>query len=109
LPQWIIIQEPTDLKRQSELTELLDSGEASAITLALEIKNSVLIIDEKKGRKVARSLNLEVIGSMKVLLIAKQKGIVKQILPLIKKLEEKNFRFSKSLIDQVLKEANEIR
>lgn len=107
LPEWIKIQDALNQDKKAELEKVVDTGEASAIALAIEIQNSVLIIDEKKGRKVARSLNLQIIGSLRVLLIAKQKGIIKNIFPLIQELEKKNFRFSKILIDQVLTAANE--
>lgn len=107
LPEWIKIQDALNQDKKVELEKVVDTGEASAIALAIEIQNSVLIIDEKKGRKVARSLNLQIIGSLRVLLIAKQKGIIKNIFPLIQELEKKNFRFSKILIDQVLTAANE--
>jgi predicted nucleic acid-binding protein len=103
----VLIKEPTNHIQQSELENILDKGEASAIALALEIQNSLIIIDEKKGRKIAKSLNLEVIGSLKVLLIAKQKGILQAILPIIRELESENFRFSKALVEQALIEADE--
>jgi predicted nucleic acid-binding protein len=79
------------------------------LPLRYKIQNSILIIDEKKGRKVARSLNLQIIGTLRVLLLAKQKGVIKNIFPLIEELEKKNFRFSKILIDQVLTAAKETR
>jgi predicted nucleic acid-binding protein len=107
LPPWVIIAEPANQSKQVELEGILDKGEASAIALALEIKNSLIIIDEKKGRRIAKSLDLEVIGSLKVLLIAKQKGIIKAIYPLIQELESQNFRFSKVLVEQALIEADE--
>jgi uncharacterized protein len=107
LPHWVTIGEATNRVQLLELENILDKGEASAIALALEIPNSIIIIDEKKGRKHAKSLNLQVIGSLKVLLIAKHKGVIKSIHPLIKDLENQNFRFSKALIDQALVEANE--
>lgn len=107
LPPWVIITEPTNQNKQIELENILDKGEASAIALALEIQSALIIIDEKKGRKLAKSLNLEVIGSLKVLLIAKQKGFIVAIHPLIQELENQNFRFSKALVEQALTEANE--
>ncbi len=109
LPAWIIIKDAQSEDKKTELKKLVDEGEASAIALALEIQNSILIIDEKKGRKVARSLHLKIIGSLKVLLMAKQKGVVKEIFPLIRELEKKNFRFSRILIDQVLIESGEFK
>jgi uncharacterized protein len=107
LPPWVIIKDPTNQSKLIELERILDKGEASAIALALEINSSLIIIDEKKGRKIAKSLNLEVIGSLKVLLIAKQKGMIKAIHPLIQELEGQNFRFSKALVEQALIEADE--
>ena len=108
LPPWVIVAEPTNQGKQIELERILDKGEASAIALALEIQHSVIIIDEKKDRNLAKSLNLEVIGSLKVLLIAKQKGFIESIYPFIQDLEGKNFRFSKALVEQALIEAGEI-
>jgi uncharacterized protein len=108
LPSWVQIKEATNHNKQIELYQLLDMGEASAIALALETQHSIIIIDEKKGRKVAKNLNLKVIGSLKVLLLAKQKGIISRVYPLIQALEKKNFRFSKSLVEQALKEADEL-
>jgi len=109
LPSWVILRDARNQTKKIELEAILDKGEASAIALALEIKNSVLIIDEKKGRKLAQHMDLEVIGSLKVLLIAKQKGIINTIYPLLQELEKHNFRFSKALVEQALVEANEVK
>lgn len=54
LPEWVSIQNPNDAASQLVLEITLDRGEASAIALALEIGNCLLIIDEMKGRKLAR-------------------------------------------------------
>jgi predicted nucleic acid-binding protein len=56
LPAWIKVQRGIDEKQKEKLQLLVDLGEASAIALALERKNCILIIDEKKGRKLAESL-----------------------------------------------------
>src|SRR5687768_14553904 len=57
LPPWIVIKEITEKSKFKEISLDLDKGEASAIVLALETQDSTLIIDEKKGRKIARELN----------------------------------------------------
>ena len=54
----VCVKENTTLK---VLKSLLDEGESEAIALALERK-SKLIIDEKKGRKIAMAQGLEIIG-----------------------------------------------
>ena len=45
-----------------DLKTLLDLGEASSITLALKQKQSALLIDEAKGRHIAKQYKLSVIG-----------------------------------------------
>jgi len=52
----------------------LDKGEASAIALSLEMDNSILIIDDLKGRNVAERLNLRYSGTFGLILRAKQIG-----------------------------------
>ena len=42
------------------------------------------MIDEKKGRSLARKLNIEIIGSLKILLLAKQKGIINSVKEIVK-------------------------
>lgn len=54
------------------LKTIVDEGEAEAITLALE-KNSLLIIDDLRDRRVARKLGLEIISTLGVLKAMKLK------------------------------------
>jgi uncharacterized protein len=107
LPSWIVVHEVKDKSRKNSLSELVDKGEASAIALALEIENSVLIIDEKKGRKLAAELRLEIIGTLRILLLAKQKGIIPNVTSLIHDLEKMNFRFSQTLVQEIVSLAGE--
>ena len=74
LPKWIKIVKVKDLQKKSELEQVLDAGEASSIALSLEIEDSILIIDERKGRKIASSLNIKIIG---ILILALKKGGLK--------------------------------
>ena len=107
LPQWISIQPVADKKKILELEAIVDRGEASAIALALETMNCILIIDEKKGRKVAAELHIQIIGTLKVLLIAKQKGAINSAKEIIAELEKVNFRFSNVVVMEILKQAGE--
>jgi len=59
------------------LTKLLDEGESEAITLAKEL-NLSLIIDEKKGRKIAKNLNIKIIGLLGILYLNYKKGFILQ-------------------------------
>ncbi|GAB3022455.1 DUF3368 domain-containing protein [Spirosoma pulveris] len=107
LPYWITIQNPTNKNSQLVLEATLDKGEASAIALALETGNSLLIIDESKGRKIAKQLGLTVTGTLGVLAQAKLNGHVPLLKPLLEKIQRTNFRISDQLVQEVLKEVGE--
>jgi predicted nucleic acid-binding protein len=102
LPSWIIIRIVQNMDKQSELEKILDKGEASSIALALEAKNTILIIDENKGRKIAKSLNLNIIGTIGVLLQAEKKGYVQDLIVTVLKLVNSGFHLSDDIIDKIL-------
>ena len=101
LPGWIIITEVKDKQKQRDLEERLDKGEASSIALALEVDNSTLIIDEIKGRKIAQSFNLDIIGTIGIILLADKKGLITDVTSLILRLVNKGFRLSDKLINKI--------
>jgi len=61
------------------LSDLLDKGEAEAIALYKEKNADYLLIDERKGRKIAKYHNVKIIGTLGLLLLAKQNGLLKSI------------------------------
>lgn len=67
----------------------LDSGEAEAIALAVQQKSELLLIDEAHGRTVARRLSLEVIGSVGLVLLAKERGLVSAVMPVLDELRSR--------------------
>lgn len=71
---WIIVKAAQDKSEVQSLEKELDTGEAEAIVLAKEIKADVLIIDERKGRKIAEQYGLKIIGLLGILISAKEKG-----------------------------------
>ncbi len=85
----------------------IDKGESSAIALALEIPNSLLILDDYKARKIAEKLNLHFTGTIGVIIKAKLKGIIPSIKPFLDKIKQTDFRLSIEIELQALKEANE--
>ena len=107
LPMWIKIQSVTDKKYQKILETQVDSGEASAIALANEFEDVILILDDLKARKLAAKLNFKTTGSLGVITKAKQMSIIKNVKPIIDKLLLTNFRISSNIIDEILKINNE--
>ncbi|MEL6820259.1 MAG: DUF3368 domain-containing protein [Calditrichota bacterium] len=107
LPGWISIEIPEDQNYQEILETSLDPGEASAIALALGNDNSLLIIADLKGRRIAVKLGLKITGSLGVLISAKKKGHLKSIKPILKKIKASDFRISPKLEEVILKLSDE--
>ncbi|KIM03151.1 MAG: hypothetical protein KU29_12700 [Sulfurovum sp. FS06-10] len=72
LPAFIRVQKPKECEILETLQLILDLGESEAIALALELK-SKLIIDEKKGRKIAMGQGLKIIGLLGIIYLNIQK------------------------------------
>ncbi|HKK45769.1 MAG TPA: DUF3368 domain-containing protein [Balneolaceae bacterium] len=106
LPEWIEIA-PLQSNLHKGLSSVLDPGEATSIALAAEYDNSLLIIDEVKGRKVAREMGVQITGTLGVLITAKEKGYIKAVKPIITKMGKTNFRVSEALLQKVLEKVNE--
>ncbi|WCL50643.1 DUF3368 domain-containing protein [Leptospira sp. GIMC2001] len=80
----------------------LGLGESECLVLAKEIFNSVLLINDKKARKIAKLENVKFVGTLGILISAKEKGYVDLIKPLIEKLEIERIHLSKELINKAL-------
>jgi len=58
LPDWISLKNPLESEQLVFLQSILDKGEATALALALQVDNALVIIDELKGRNIASSMGL---------------------------------------------------
>ncbi len=107
LPEWVAIRSAIN-QRYSQLLEIeIDKGEASAIALAMENENSLLILDDGKARKLALLLNLDYTGTLGILLKAKELGLLPGTKPVLDQIQKINFRFSEKVMFDILREANE--
>ena len=77
LTSFISVRKVTHTELFNTLTSLLDIGESEAIALALELKKP-LIIDEKKGRKIALHQGIKIIGLLGVVYLNIKKGYLTQ-------------------------------
>lgn len=96
-----------DKKYQEILETQIDKGEASAIALAKESDDPLLILDDRKARKVADKLKLKITGTLGVIHKAKQMGVIKMVKPFLDKMLFTDFRISDSIIKEMLKLNNE--
>jgi len=107
LPDWVKIQSPKDHQLIEVLAMEVDKGEASVIALALENKNTLLILDDYKARKVADKLRLNYTGTLGIILKAKETGIIPDVKTVLEKIQQTNFRFSERIFQDILRQANE--
>ncbi|MBX2900142.1 MAG: DUF3368 domain-containing protein [Cyclobacteriaceae bacterium] len=108
LPDWFKIETPTNLNYQRILETSVDRGEASAIALALEYQNCLLIMDDLKGRKYATQLGIKVTGTLGVIVSAKLNGLIDSVKPLLAKIKNANFWLDAELEASVLKNSGEL-
>lgn len=99
---WLNVVPTKDQGMVAALKMLVDEGEAEAIALAYELQYR-LIIDDLQGRKVARDLGLQLTGTIGVLVMAKQQGIIPTLKPVIEALEKVSFYLSDALKSEALK------
>ena len=66
-----------------------------------------MLIDEKLGRAVAEELNLRVIGTLGVLVIARMRGLVPALKPLLEELSTSGHHLSPALIQGALRQVGE--
>nr|WP_294943052.1 DUF3368 domain-containing protein [uncultured Mucilaginibacter sp.] len=92
---------------QNDFANIVDPGEASALALAQEIKSDYVIIDDMQARKLAAKLGLNIIGTLGILLKAKQAGFITLLKPVLEQVEKTNFRTTTALIQSVLRDAGE--
>jgi len=103
LPSWIKVQKVSDKKYQDFLETQIDYGEASAIALATQYDDVLLLLDDLKARKLASRLKFKITGTLGVIHKAKQLSIIDEIKPLIDKLLMTDFRVAKNIIEELLK------
>ncbi|MBA9077044.1 MULTISPECIES: DUF3368 domain-containing protein [Rufibacter] len=108
LPDWISIEEVTNIRYQKLLELEVDKGEASAIALSSEKEENVLILDDLQARKLAQRLGLPFTGTLGIIAKAKQVGIISSVKPIIEKIKGTNFRFSEEIFSSMLKVAGEV-
>lgn len=100
---WIQVQAVSSQLSVQLLQQVLDLGESEAITLATELKAERLLLNERDGRKVAKSLGLKVTGVLGILLRAKRDGELSSLPDAIDALvNTAGFRISPQLLAKVL-------
>jgi predicted nucleic acid-binding protein len=104
---WIETRIVNDRLTVKTLLNGLDIGEAETIVLAREMGADWVLMDERKGRRKLTQWGLNKIGTIGILLKAKQVGLLSLIRPDIEQLHQQGFSLSQTVVNSVLQQANE--
>ena len=97
-PAWLEILEAPG----AEVPLALDDGETAVIALALTLRADLLLMDERRGVRAAQRKGLRVTGTLGVLDLAAERGLI-DFGDAIDKLERTSFRRPQALLDALRK------
>lgn len=88
---------------------ILDAGEKSAIAYAMSqpAADTTLLVDERRGRSVAQSHGLTVIGSAGLLVVAKRRQLVTSVKEVLDDWKRAGYWLDPALAEAVLNTAGE--
>ena len=104
---WMTVGALSDRILATKLALLLDAGEGEAIALATRPDTRFLLIDESRGRKVARAHGISVVGVAGMLLAAKSRGMLSAVGPVLEEMSGAGYFLSPRLVSEVLMRAGE--
>jgi predicted nucleic acid-binding protein len=104
LPAWLEVMPVADV--DDPALEALDRGERSAIALGLSLNADLILIDDRKGATAALNKGFEVTGTLGVLDLAADRGLV-DLVDVLDRLKRTNFRYPQGLLDALLKKHGE--
>lgn len=97
LPAWAVIRSADAVDDMRELGR----GERDAISLAEGLNPDALLMDDWRARKVARARGFPVMGTLLVLEIASQQGII-DLAEAFARLQKTSFHVTPELIQSIL-------
>jgi predicted nucleic acid-binding protein len=107
LPDWVEVKPLKLPRRPDTVSGSIGPGEHDVISLGLELSAARLILDERPARRLAASLGLAVIGTVGLLLAAKDRGFLVKIKPELDRLLAARFFMDQELYDRAIGQAGE--
>ncbi|WP_375579776.1 DUF3368 domain-containing protein [Marivirga tractuosa] len=95
------------IKGFNELTFVMDYGESESVILYKELNADFLLIDDKKARNIAENFDINCIGTLGILSVSKDKGLIKELRPLFLTFLDNNRYYSIKLLNKILQRHKE--
>lgn len=100
-PPWLDVRPTTSDKPVAKSFSALDPGEIAAISLAIELRADLLLMDDREGVIAARQHGFTVTGTLGVLSLAAERRLL-DLAEAFDRLKRTNFRFRQEIMDQLL-------
>lgn len=109
VPEWLSVATLSSegISVAKDLYQKLDKGEAEAIALFLSIKADRLLLDDLNGRRLAKTMEIPVVGTLGILVAAKLKGIIPKIVPVLDVLKKHRYYIADEILQKALVLVNE--
>jgi predicted nucleic acid-binding protein len=104
-PVWVEVRHTTHPRVTDAAMANLDAGEEDAIALAVELHADLLLMDDREGVIAARNKGLTVTGTLGVLGLAAQRGLL-NLAEAFEALKRTNFHYRQEIMDQLLAETS---
>ena len=88
---WVIVREVTP---KQDFSRSLHDGEIEALQLALDEPESLLVVDDQLARRAAIGLQINFIGTVKVLQLAEQQNFIDSAADSIRAMQQFGYRVS---------------
>jgi predicted nucleic acid-binding protein len=85
----------------------LGAGESEVLSYALTHADHLAVLDDAAARRCARSLGIKFIGTVGLVILAKRRGVIAEVMPGIQALRNAGLWLSEELIAQIRREAGE--
>ena len=103
VPGWIEIRTPSESQYEMFKEILFDEGESSAFALQLEIPEAILVLDDRDARKLALKLNLKFMGTLGIIKLLKEKGLILSGRQMLDDMKKVGMRLSNELEEDFLR------
>lgn len=97
-PPWLVVRVPARVESIAQL----HPGEMEAISLTIELRADLLLVDERKAYKEAMARNLPAIGTVRVLELAAEANLL-DLADAFERVKQTDFWISHSLLDERLR------
>ena len=103
---WMTVR-PVQDRTLLPLVTSLGNGEKEVLALGLETPDHLLVLDDRNARRYGSAAGLEITGTLGILVLAKERGVIETVRPILDHLQDLQFRINATTREIVLDLADE--